>query len=290
MPLPTPLLRNKKNTHKNNFGHVLVLAGSTRMLGAGALCSLAAMRSGAGLVTWGVPKSLNAIAQKKCSNVVMTWPLPETKNQAISARALGELKKTRTQFSSIVLGPGLGQDASTQRFILGNFQSIALPTQIPTVIDADALNALVGNLKVLEKNVFPRILTPHVGEFARLTGESKNSIEKNREKLTQKYAKKLNSTILLKGHHTVVADPTGKLYINKTGNAGMATAGSGDVLSGVISAFLAQGLTPFDAAKWGSHLHGLAGDLAAKQKGALSLIASDLIDFLPKAMQTINTK
>jgi NAD(P)H-hydrate epimerase len=281
MRLPAPLLRRKNHVHKNDFGHVLILGGSPAMLGAAALTALSAMRSGCGLVTVGVSQSLNLTLQKKISNVVMSWPLDETKEATLSERAFEKIQSRYSKFSAIAMGPGLSVHPSTVKLIL----NIIKTSTIPLVIDADALNALSGNLDVFLKNKsVSKILTPHPGEMSRLTGMTKDAIEKNRMSAAKEFAKKNNVVLLLKGHHTVVASVEGKVYINKTGNPGMATAGSGDVLTGMIAAFLAQGLSAFDAAKWGAYLHGKAGDLAAKEVGKPALIASDIIDSIPRVL------
>ena len=283
MPLPAPLSRRERDVHKNTFGHVLVLAGSARMLGAGALTSLAAMRAGAGLVTWGVPQSLNLVAQRKASNVVMTWPLAQTNRQTISFAAAKAIKFEANKYAALALGPGLTTHSSTVRFIL----EIISAVNVPMVLDADSLNALHNNLGVLQKSSVIKILTPHPGEFLRLTQISKSALEKDTKAIVQKFAKGNNCVVLLKGHKTLVCSSQGKIYTNQTGNAGMATAGSGDVLTGIIAAFLAQGLDGFSAACLGARLHGLAGDWAAKNKTKLSLIASDIIDYIPKAIKEI---
>ena len=272
MPLPTPLLRRNPAYHKNQFGHVLVLAGSEQMLGAGALCSLAAMRSGAGLVTWGVPKSLAAAAQKKAANVVMVLPLV--------ASAVNQIIKSKS-FDAVALGPGLGTHRSTAQFVIKILRAI----NKPMVVDADALNMLAKHKDILKKTKGPLVITPHPGELQRLTGISKNQIEKNRSLAAKKAAKAFRCVVVLKGHRTVVAAPSGRVYINRTGNVGMATAGSGDVLTGIIAAFLAQGLKPFEAARWGVYIHGKAGDLAARSKTKVAMIASDIIECLPKAFK-----
>jgi len=280
MQLPKPLLRNNPRAYKNNFGHVLVLAGSPRMLGAAALTSLAAMRSGAGLVTVGIPKSLNLTLQKKNSNVVMTWPLAETKEQTLSLSAFSKIQKSYSKFSAIAIGPGLSTNLNTQKLIL----KIIATSPIPLVIDADALNALVGHLDILKKTKTPKILTPHPGEIARLIGKSTKFIENNREQISKDFVKHNSCMLVLKGYRTIIAAAGHKTCVNKTGNVGMATAGSGDVLTGMIAAFLGQGLSVFEAAKWGVYLHGKAGDLAAHEKGKVSMIAEDIIENISQSI------
>lgn len=279
MRLPASLLRRNRSAHKNDFGHVLILAGSRGMMGAGALASLAAMRAGAGLVTLGVPRSLNSVAQKKISPVIMTWPLPETREQTLAPDAFSKITKRISSFHVLAIGPGLSSHPQTQKLILKIISDIP----IPMVIDADALNALSLNINVLKKSRGVKILTPHTGEMARLIKMKKETVAQNRQPVAVDFAHRFNCTLLLKGHKTVVASPDGKVYLNTTGNAGMATAGSGDVLTGMIAAFLAQGLSAFDAAKFGAYLHGTAGDIAQKKKTAASLIATDIIDHIPSA-------
>ena len=281
MPLPAPLLRRKLHVHKNTFGHVLVLAGSRHMVGAAALTALSAMRSGAGLVTLGIPKSLNSVVQKKISAVVMTLSLSETSEQTIAMAAYSQIQKKLSSFDVIALGPGLSTNKSTQQFIRKTIGQASKPL----VIDADGLRAISTNLSILKKNKETKILTPHPGEMSFLTGLKKSYIENNRNAVARKFAKQHNCILLLKGHNTLVASASGRTYINKTGNPGMATAGSGDVLTGMIAAFLAQGLSGFDATKYAAYFHGRAGDLAARKRSRLSMIATDIIDNIPEALQ-----
>lgn len=251
------------------------------MLGAAALTGLAAMRAGAGLVTLGIPQSLNLNLQKKISPVLMTLSLKETKEQTIALSAYAQIQKKLSSFDVVALGPGLGLHPDTQKFV---FKIISAGNK-PLVIDADALNAIAKNPSILLKNKCAKILTPHPGEMARLTKLNRESIEKNRAKIAKEFSKKFKCVLLLKGHRTVVADWNGKIYINKTGNPGMATAGSGDVLTGIIAAFLAQGLSAFDAARWGAYIHGIAGDLAAKEKAKVAMISTDIVEKIPQAFE-----
>lgn len=247
------------------------------MMGAAALSSLAAMRCGAGMVTAAVGRSLNLTLQKKISNVVMTKPLAQGKSGAFSFKAYHQIKKIWDQFDAMAIGPGLGRDPGTQQLA----RQVIIHCPKPLVIDADALFALAGHADILLKAEGPRILTPHLGEMSRLINQSVKSIEASRLKTSRDFARRYNCVLLLKGHRTVVASPQGKTSINRTGNVGMATAGSGDVLTGIVTAFLGQGMSPFDAAKFGAYIHGKAGDLAARKKSKTSMIASDIIDRLP---------
>ena len=271
MRLPAPLLRPKNNVHKNDFGHVLVVAGSPSMLGAACLTSLAAMRSGAGMVTAAVPRGLNLTLQTKISHVVMTLPVAQTRGMAFSFAAAREILKRIAKFNVVAIGPGLALDPSTVKLV----RYLVRECPAPMVVDADALNALAGHTDILLQAKGPRILTPHPGEMARLAGV-KHIAGRDRKTTAQAFARRYKCTLILKGHQTVVASSDGKAYVNRTGNAGMATAGSGDVLTGMIAAFLAQGLPPYEASKWGVCLHGRAGDRAARQYGKTGMIALDL--------------
>ena len=193
MQLPTPLLRRKSNATKNQFGHVLILAGSRKMLGAGALASLSAIRSGAGLVTLGIPQSLNLTVQKKIENVIMTFPLKETREQALSFSAFKQIKDSYPVYNTLVIGPGLSRNKSTQRLILKVIET----SPIPLIIDADALNALCRNLSVLTKTKTVKILTPHLGEMSRLIHQRKYAIENNRKESAQAFANKYKCVFYL---------------------------------------------------------------------------------------------
>ena len=285
MRLPTQLLHRRLNAHKGNFGHIFVLAGSARFSGAAVLCSQAAMRSGAGMVTLGIPTSLNNAIIKIKPKEVMTLPLPETEQGSLSLTGYKKINDFIRQTDIFVIGPGLGQDKSTQ----GLVRKLIANINKSMVIDADGINALVGHLSILRDNEITRkretILTPHPGEMARLLGVSIAKVQGKRKEIAQKFAKDYKVNMVLKGYNTVVADYKGSLYVNKTGNPGMATAGSGDVLTGMIAAFLGQGLNAFETAKYAVYLHGLAGDLAAKEKTQIGMIASDIIDKIPEAIK-----
>jgi len=281
MQLPTQLLRRKANSHKGDYGHILILAGSSRFSGAALLCAEAALRAGAGLITLGIPKSINLAVIKNKPKEVMSLPLPETKEGSLSLRAFSRIGVFLKKVDVLIIGPGLGTDKTTSALV----RKIIKKINLPAVIDADALNALSNHLEILRNHKGRLILTPHQMEMSKLFKVDLNLIKKNRKLVAKKYAKYYNSTIILKGHHTVVTDGTSQCYINKTGNPGMATAGSGDVLSGIAGAFLAQGLDIFPAAKYATYIHGLAGDIAAGDKTQMGLIASDIIDEIPAAIK-----
>ncbi|MFH0753979.1 MAG: NAD(P)H-hydrate dehydratase [Candidatus Omnitrophota bacterium] len=274
MPLPAPLLRQKSNVCKNDFGHVLVMAGSPRMLGAACLTSLAAMRSGAGLVTAAIPIGLQLTLQKKLSSVVMSLPVAQTRGMTFSLKAARDLLATASRFTSAAIGPGLTRDSSTQNFA----RRMIVEYPLPMVVDADAINALQGHVKLLLKAKALRILTPHAGEMSRLLKHHPGVTQKDRIKTAEDFARTYHVVLVLKGNKTVVASPDGRSYINTTGNPGMATAGSGDVLTGMIAALLAQGLSGFDAALWGVKLHGQAADNVIHKRLPASLMANDIID------------
>ena len=282
MRLPAPLLRRRTNVHKNNFGHVLVVAGSPRMLGAPCLTSLAAMRSGAGLVTAAIPAGLNLTLQEKLSHVVMTFPVLQKKAMTFSSAAANQILNDISKFSAVALGPGLSLEPSIVKFVM----RLIVECPLPMVVDADALNALAGCPGILLKAKGPRILTPHPGEMARLLGVSRPPAASERVLSAVQFSRKFKCVLVLKGHRTVVARPDGAAYVNTTGNQGMATAGSGDVLTGMIAAFLAHGVEPFDAAKWGALIHGAAGDAAARRKTMIAMIATDILDEMPRVLKS----
>ena len=270
--------------HKGSFGHVLVLAGSIPYSGAALLCVWGAMRSGAGLVTLGLPKGLAKPVIRKMPLDAMLLPLAQTKGGSLSQSAFAAIERFSAGISVVVVGPGLGLDISTQKLM----RRVILDIPKPVVIDASALDALKGHTDILKRRrpeTAFRVVTPHPGEMARLTGLKTPYIQIHRKDIAKDFANEYNVTVILKGNKTVVASPGGSLYINTTGNPGMARGGSGDILSGMVAAFIGQGLGPFEAAKYAVYLHGLAGDLAAKEKTQLGMIASDIIEKIPGAIR-----
>jgi ADP-dependent NAD(P)H-hydrate dehydratase / NAD(P)H-hydrate epimerase len=273
--------RRSRNTHKGDYGHVLVIAGSAGMTGAAYLSSEAAIISGAGLVTLALPNSLNPIMQRKLIEV-MTLPLPETKEASLSRAGYNQIIDFTKKSDCVLIGPGLSRNSQTQALIRSLIKNI----KSPMVIDADALNALAGHLDIMYCNR-QTIITPHPGEMARLIGKKTPLVVKDKKTVAKKFASKYNVTTVLKGFKTVVASPENSFYINNTGNPGMASAGCGDVLSGIIAALLAAGMEPFKAARLGVYVHGLAGDITAREKGEISLRARDLLKFLPQAFKKV---
>ena len=274
------LKKRPKNSHKGDFGHVFILAGSKGLTGAAALCSNAALRSGAGLVTLGIPVSLNSIMSRKLTEV-MTLSLAETKDKTLSLKAEQMILKKANSSDVAVIGPGLSQNTETRKLI----RKLVVKIKKPMILDADALNAISKKTEILKKIKTKYIVTPHPGEMARLTNKSLNYIKNNRLVVAKKFSHDYNAVVVLKGAGTIVAEPGGKYYVNTTGNPGMATAGSGDVLAGIIAGFLGQGLGEFDAARTGVYAHGLAGDLAAEDKGETGLIAGDILEKIPYAIK-----
>ena len=270
------------DAHKGTFGHLLVLAGSVGMTGAAALASEAAARVGAGLVTLGCPWSLNDILEAKLTEV-MTIPLPESAARSLAPDAVDVLKPLLARCNSVAIGPGISQHADTARFL----RTLLSKLESPVVIDADALNALAGEAALLSGLAAPAVITPHPGEMARLMGTSSAAIQSDRLKAATEAAAKLGVVVVLKGARTVIAAPDGQTFINPTGNVGMAAGGMGDVLTGAIGGFLAQGLSPLKAAICGVYIHGMAGDMAAEELGLAGLMASDLLLNLPKAIKAL---
>lgn len=284
MRLPTRLSRRKADSNKGDYGHLLVIAGSSRFSGAALLSGEAALRSGAGIVTLGIPASINnALIRRKIPELI-TLPLDDSQG-VISSSAFKTINDYSKRADVLLIGPGLECTAQTRALV----KKVIAGINLPQVIDADGLNVLAGDIKILRSGVNAReiVITPHPGEMARLTGLTVKQVQANRKQLALDFAGKYKLTVVLKGYQTVVASADGKVYINHSGNPGMATAGSGDVLAGMLAAFIGQGLDAFDAAKAAVYLHGLAGDLAAREKTKISLIASDIIDKIPKAMKRV---
>ena len=263
-------------SNKGDFGRVLVVAGSRGMSGAAVLCGSAALRGGAGLVTVAVPEDILSIVATG-NPCYLTAPLSNDQDGKLTNVSSNVLKLAEANNVTAV-GPGLGRSDPISKLIAGLVGSI----RTPLVLDADGLNALVNQTDSLKHHAGPIILTPHPGEFARLIGSDVATVQARRQELAVVFAGKHQVILVLKGHGTIVTDGR-QVYQNQTGNPGMATGGTGDILTGLIAALLGQKLEPFAAAQLGVYLHGLAGDLAQEEVGQASLIASDLLSFLPKA-------
>lgn len=270
-----------RSSHKGTFGHLLVVAGSVGKTGAAVMTARAALRSGAGLVT--VASSQSAISMMAPMVPEVMWePLPETASGGIAFESHRQVAKLIESRSALAIGPGLGLDGETVRLVAKLVETASKPT----VVDADGINALA--LSGLIKKGWELALTPHPGEAGRLLRQSSGAVEQDRLLAVRRLASATNSHVLLKGFRTLVCDPGGNTKINLTGNAGMATAGTGDVLTGVVGGLLAQGLLLQDTLPLAAHVHGLAGDLAAGDKGELSMTAGDLMEKLPEAFRRLS--
>lgn len=270
----------RADTHKGTYGHLFILAGSPGKTGAATLASLGALRAGTGLVTVGIPASLNDIMEVKTTEA-MTEPLPET-----DLRTLGRISVKRAKEiiankkTALAIGPGISTTEETRGFLFEIIRSC----EIPAVIDADALTLIAEEPGILLRAKAPLILTPHPGEMSRLTGIATEEIERDRIGMSLDFARKHKVILVLKGARSLVTTPGGRVYVNTSGNPGMASGGMGDVLTGIIGGFLAQRIIPEDAARLGVFLHGLAGDHCARERGQAGIIAGDLADALPRTL------
>jgi NAD(P)H-hydrate epimerase len=265
--------------HKGLYGTVLIVAGGRGMAGAAGLAGAAALRSGAGLVRVASAAEVQpTVATFEPS--YLTYPLENDADGFLRFEPVREpLKRLMASADVLAVGPGLGQSADLRALVRWLLETV----ELPVVLDADGLNALAGQSDLLERRKHPLVLTPHPGEFARITGETIAAVQADRAEQAVALAQKNpHLVVVLKGAGTVVTDGE-RVYVNTTGNPGMARGGSGDVLTGVISALIGQRLTPFDAAQLGVYLHGLAGDIARDQSGEIGMIAGDLVDTLPDA-------
>lgn len=269
-------------SHKGTYGHALVIGGSPGMTGAVRMASFAALRIGAGLVTAAVPVSALPVTASDHMEV-MTLPLAETEGATIAPEALPAINNLLGTVSVCTIGPGMSRYPEANailRFVLEK-------AGIPLVIDADGINAVQGEAEILKKRQIPIIITPHPGELARLMGKSIEEIQSNRMEIARTFASEYGVCLVLKGNKTIVALPSGEVFVNITGNPGMATAGSGDVLSGMIAGLIAQGLKTRDAAITAVYLHGLAGDYAAREKGQRGIVAGDILEAVPYILQQL---
>ncbi len=281
-------------SHKGDYGHVLIIAGSKGKTGAALMTAKACLRSGAGMVTIGVPETLTNVFQERVTEE-MVLPLPDNGHGILSKEAsVSILDFLNRKADVLAIGPGISSGPDIAELLKALLRSVTAPM----VLDADAINSISGHTELFARVKAPIVLTPHTGEMARLLQEKhstgnemsdvdwnclRKNIERNRVAAATSFSKETGTYLVLKGAPTIVSEPEGSAFINTTGNQGMATAGAGDVLTGMISAFLAQGLNPLDASRLGVYLHGLAGDFAASEKGMHSLIATDIIGKIPEA-------
>jgi len=268
-------------SHKGNSGHLMILAGSPGKTGAAALCANAAVRSGTGLVTLGVPQTLMPVLEPMVIEP-MTLGLAQTESGQLSAKGLEFLTPQLKDKQALALGPGLGTDPETRDLV----NALVTISQIPMVIDADGLNCLADDPSILNKAQAPVILTPHPGEMARLMGKTSAEIQADRLTVARTFSKRYQVTLVLKGAQTLVACPDGTCFVCPTGNPGMASGGMGDVLTGMIAGFLAQGMAPETAALTGAFIHGLSGDLLAKV-APVGFSASDMVEKIPQALAEV---
>ena len=271
------------NSQKSDYGKVFIVGGSRGMTGAPSLAAEAALRSGAGLVTVGIPESLNAVLEEKLTEP-MSLPLPEHDGFLSDSSVIKIIDKMSTS-DILLFGPGIGRFSECSEIL----RHILSKSRIPVIVDADGLFALSKAPDILNSCGCNLIFTPHEMEFARLCGKSIEEVTSQRLELSKEYAVDNGVTLVLKGHHTIVTAPDGTQYINATGNPGMATGGSGDVLAGMIATFLACGLDETDAACLAVYLHGKAGDFAAASEGEISMSAGDICKNIKKAISYITS-
>ncbi len=269
-------------SHKGSFGHVLVVAGSVGKTGAGAMAGLGAARAGAGLVTVAVPSSLHELMEVKLTEV-MTEPLPETAEQTLATTSLPRLETLLEGKQALALGPGLSMQEEAVQVVLKLVES----SICPIVLDADGVNGLVDNLDVLARARSPLVLTPHPGEMGRLLGRSAGEIQRERLAIVESFSREFGVTLVLKGARSLISSAEGRLAINSSGNPGLASGGTGDVLTGLIAGLLAQGLSPFDAACLGVYCHGKAADRLAMRWGDRGMLATDLLPEIPIVLKSL---
>lgn len=276
-------LRNRKRiSHKGDYGKIFILAGSRGFTGAAFLTCQSALRSGAGLVTLGIPESLNTILESKLTETV-TLPLPETTEGSLSTRSLEKIIEKMKTSDVLIIGPGISTNSETKKLI----QEILSLSDIPMVIDADGITAFQNKVSIFKQAKAPLIITPHPGEMARLINSSPDEVEKNRFKVADRFSKEFGVVTVLKGAATVITSLEEEIYLNLTGNPGMATAGSGDVLTGIIAGFLGGRLSALSAALSGVLMHGMAGDMAKREKGEYGLMATDILQAVPYVVKKV---
>ncbi len=270
--------KRKRDSHKGDYGHVLIIGGSIGKTGAAVLAGLSVLKAGAALVTVATPKSCLPIIASSAPEL-MTFPLDETEDGTISSSSLQSALKFAEDKDAVVLGPGITTNPSTVEFVLEFIKNI----QIPTIIDADGINSIATFPSIVrgKSNI---ALTPHPGELGRVLKITPRDILNNRVEIVRHFAMENYCYLVLKGWRTLISEPKGSVYVNPTGNPGMATGGSGDVLSGILGGFLAQTGDILESLILGVYLHGLSGDIGAERKGEISLTAMDILENLPNAI------
>lgn len=275
--------RRRNDTHKGTYGHLFVVSGSLGKTGAAVMAGKAALKMGAGLVTVGTPESCLPIVARSMMEL-MTESLPETEEGTLASQALEKVLSLLKGKDALMLGPGISTHDSTKDFVITLLPQI----KIPLVLDADALNILAVKPDLLKSPSKPVIVTPHPGEFARLVKLSTKDVVAKRLELVPQFAAEYGVYVVLKGYRTLIAAPDGRTYINPTGNPGMASAGSGDVLSGMIASMIIQEKNILEAVLAAVYIHGLSGDIGAKRLGEKFLTAGNIITYLPAAMKTLS--
>ena len=270
------------DAHKGTTGHLLVVAGSPGKTGAASMTSISALRAGAGLVTLGIGQSLNAILEAQMLEA-MTVPLPENRDGVLGESSFDAIQKLMSGKKCLAIGPGLGQAAETAKLV----RKIIRESRIPVVVDADGINNLAGHEQILKNARVPIVLTPHPGEMARLLDIKVNKIQQDRINSARNVAVDLDVHVILKGARTVIAHPDGRIFVNATGNAGMASGGMGDVLTGIIAGQIVQGFSPESAAHLGVYLHGAAADSLAQSMGPYGYLAGEVMRAIPGEISKI---
>lgn len=268
------LPERKKESHKGYYGKILLLCGSRGYTGAASLAAMGALRTGAGLVYLAVPESIYEIEAVKLLEPVVI-PFPD-QDGMFSADAAEKLNALLPKMDAVLIGPGIGQSHGTLELVT----AVLKTAKCPVVLDADGINVISVHKDILRERIAPTILTPHGGEFARIGGQ----VTDDRCNCAAALANDIGCIILLKGHRTVITDGN-SCYINQTGNPGMATGGSGDVLAGIIVSLLGQGIMPLEAAACGAWLHGKAGDLCAQEIGQYGMLPQDMVQVLPRLLR-----
>jgi NAD(P)H-hydrate epimerase len=277
---PEPITTREKDTHKGKYGKVLFIAGSSNYLGAPYFSAMSFLKAGGGLSFLATPSDVASVVGNKGSEIVFV-PQKNTLSGSISLENEKQLLKFSESVDMIVIGPGLSLNDETQTLV----RRLCTAINKPLLIDGDGITSISENLNCIKKRQAPTILTPHIGEMAKITNYNIKQIANDKINILQETSHKLNATIVLKGAHSLIGYPDNNVFVNLSGNNGMATAGSGDVLTGTITAMFGLGLSIDDAVRIGVFMHGYAGDLAAKDKGEDGLVASDILNYLPAALK-----
>lgn len=279
------LLPQRPHTlHKYTAGKVLILAGSKGFTGAAALCASGALRSGAGAVVLAVPDNIHGILARKLTEQIL-MSVPSSPDGTFGLASMPALSERLSWADAVVIGPGIGRSKNTLSFL----QDVLWKVKVPTVIDADALTLLADSHIIARRHAAPWILTPHTGELSRLTHATSAELERERIDAARSFSRKYGLTLVFKGSPTISASADGSVVINSTGNPGMATVGSGDVLAGIVGGLCAQGIAPGASSWLGVFIHGMAGDLAREKYGERAMVAGDIVDMLPEAIRSLET-